>query len=274
MNATRALLKSSSSTRWLARQSRDPFVKSRGGAYRARSAFKLKDLAGKYPILGRRVVDLGAAPGGWSQVAAEKQRQFRGKGVVVAVDLLPMEAMPGVEVVTGDFFDTGVQSRVLELLRAAPRSWARLGQKDEQGGNAEAADKEGASSTAEMADTGLADCVLSDMMASMSGIRDRDVAASLDLVSAATWLAHQVLRSKDDEYAGGSLVYVPHRESSSADISLKFFMHPELVDFRKKQLEPYFFKVVTDKPASSRKESAEAYWVCLGYKGGWVPEEV
>ncbi|KLT39108.1 23S ribosomal RNA methyltransferase [Cutaneotrichosporon oleaginosum] len=223
MNATRALLKSSSSTRWLARQSRDPFVKSRGGAYRARSAFKLKDLAGKYPILGRRVVDLGAAPGGWSQVAAEKQRQFRGKGVVVAVDLLPMEAMPGVEVVTGDFFDTGVQSR-------------------------------GASSTAEMADTGLADCVLSDMMASMSGIRDRDVAASLDLVSAATWLAHQVLRSKDDD--------------------LKFFMHPELVDFRKKQLEPYFFKVVTDKPASSRKESAEAYWVCLGYKGGWVPEEV
>jgi 23S rRNA (uridine2552-2'-O)-methyltransferase len=53
---------------------------------------------------------------------------------------------------------------------------------------------------------------------------------------------------------------------------MKFFMHPDLVDFRKKQLDPYFTKVVTDKPASSRKESAEAYWVCMGYKGGWVPE--
>lgn len=60
---------------------------------------------------------------------------------------------------------------------------------------------------------------------------------------------------------------------ATAHASLKFFMHPDLVDFRKTQLEPYFSKVVTDKPASSRKESAEAYWVCLGYKGGWVPEE-
>ncbi|GMK54063.1 hypothetical protein CspeluHIS016_0106490 [Cutaneotrichosporon spelunceum] len=277
MNPTSVLFKSSSSTRWLARQSRDPFVRSRGGSYRARSAFKLKDLATKYPILGRRVVDLGAAPGGWSQVAAERQRQYRGKGVVVAVDLLPMEEMRGVEVVTGDFFEPAVQSRVLELLRAAPTTrgvqaaptpW---GMKAGNEAEVQTTGEEGEGMGVETAvDIGLADCVLSDMMASMSGIRDRDVAASLDLVSTATWLAHQVLRPKDDSYAGGSLVYV--LSLTSANGSLKFFMHPDLVDFRKKQLEPYFSKVATDKPTSSRKESAEAYWVCLGYKGGWDGE--
>jgi 23S rRNA (uridine2552-2'-O)-methyltransferase len=212
MNPTSALFKSSSSTRWLARQSRDPFVRSRGGSYRARSAFKLKDLAGKYPILGRRVVDLGAAPGGWSQVAAERQRQYRGKGVVVAVDLLPMEEMKGVEVVTGDFFEPAVQSRVLELLKAAPLAWGKREVGTEEAGEREAVPAEveaGEGEAAPPVDIGLADCVLSDMMASMSGIRDRDVAASLDLVSAATWLGHQVLRPKDDEYPGGSLVYVP-----------------------------------------------------------------
>lgn len=50
--------------------------------------------------------------------------------------------------------------------------------------------------------------------------------------------------------------------------SLKFFMHPDLIAFRKTELEPYFTKVIMDKPASSRKESSEAYWVCMGYKGG------
>jgi 23S rRNA (uridine2552-2'-O)-methyltransferase len=151
---------------------------------------------------------------------------------------------------------------VLELLKAAPLAWGKREVGTEEAGEREAVPAEveaGEGEAAPPVDIGLADCVLSDMMASMSGIRDRDVAASLDLVSAATWLGHQVLRPKDDEYPGGSLV-------------MKFFMHPDLVDFRKKQLDPYFTKVVTDKPASSRKESAEAYWVCMGYKGGWVPE--
>lgn len=226
MNTTTALLKSSSSTRWLARQARDPFVAGRG-SYRARSAFKLKDLAKKYPIMGRRIVDLGAAPGGWSEVAAERQRQYRGRGVVVAVDLLPMEPIRGVQIVQGDFFDAGVQSKVLELLRGAGAPKRKV----EKEGEGEASTKKrepkipfGLMSAPEPQTTpeaeaeqtqpettvestqGLADCVLSDMMAAMSGIRDRDVQASLDLVGAATWLAHQVLRPKDTEYDGGSLV--------------------------------------------------------------------
>ena len=54
---------------------------------------------------------------------------------------------------------------------------------------------------------------------------------------------------------------------TKADCRLKFFHHPDLMAFRKESLDPWFDKVVTDKPKSSRKESSEAYWVCLGYKG-------
>jgi 23S rRNA (uridine2552-2'-O)-methyltransferase len=50
-------------------------------------------------------------------------------------------------------------------------------------------------------------------------------------------------------------------------LSLKFFLHPDLIEFRKTQLEPCFARVVTEKPKASRSESSEAYWVCLGYKG-------
>ncbi|KAL1410977.1 2' O-ribose methyltransferase [Vanrija albida] len=229
--ALTALKASSSSKQWLARQARDPFVRARAGdagtakAYRARSGFKLDELARKHPALlgGRAVVDLGAAPGGWSQVAERAIRHRH--GVVVAVDLLPMDAMPGVSVVTGDFFAPDVQDKVHALLAAGDRY-----------------------------ERGTADTVLSDMMAAMSGNRVRDVQASLDLVGAATEFAHLVLRPADGDYAGGSLV-------------MKFFHHPDLVAFKKEQLDPCFAKVVTDKPKASRSESSEAYFVCLGYKG-------
>lgn len=193
MRSALVALKSSSSNRWLARQARDPFVRGRaagdlpsGTHLRARSGFKLGELASKYKGLfrGRAVVDLGAAPGGWSQVAlaAVQKQSGRGggrEGAVVAVDLLPMDELPGVEVVTGDFFDPQVQEQVRNGLRGAK-------------GN----------------EDGSADTVLSDMMAAMSGVRVRDIQASLDLVSAATEFAHAVLRPANAEtgYQGGSLV--------------------------------------------------------------------
>nr|ADE10097.1 NADB Rossmann [Tremella fuciformis] len=92
------------------------------------------------------------------------------------------------------------------------------------------------------------------MMAPMSGVRMRDVQASLDLVGAATGFAMDVLASSADGADGGNLV-------------LKFFAHPDLDAFRRTQLEPHFHKVHVDKPKESRKESSEAYWVCLGYRG-------
>ena len=87
------------STRWLQRQLNDPYVeeaKRRG--LRSRAAFKLAEIDDKYLLLrpGMSVVDLGAAPGGWSQIAAQRVQVMAGKGRVVAVDITEMEPISGV----------------------------------------------------------------------------------------------------------------------------------------------------------------------------------
>ena len=102
-----------SSTRWLSRQLNDPYVqRAREEGYRSRSAYKLIELDGRFGLLrpGARVVDLGAAPGGWSQVAA--QRGCR----VVALDVTGMDPVPGATVLRGDFLDEAVQARLLAEL--------------------------------------------------------------------------------------------------------------------------------------------------------------
>lgn len=103
-----------SSTRWLQRQLNDPYVaeaKKRG--YRSRAAFKLIQLDERFKLLkkGARVIDLGAAPGGWSQVAGE-----RGCAKVVAVDYLAMDPLPGVNVLLLDFLEEGADKKVAEAL--------------------------------------------------------------------------------------------------------------------------------------------------------------
>jgi 23S rRNA (uridine2552-2'-O)-methyltransferase len=102
-----------SSQRWLERQLNDPYVhRARQEGWRARSVFKLQELDERFGLLGRgaRVLDLGAAPGSWSQYAARKGCR------VVAVDLLPFEPIAGVERLEGDFLDPAVQARLAELL--------------------------------------------------------------------------------------------------------------------------------------------------------------
>jgi len=113
-----------SSQRWLERQLNDPYVAAaRREGYRSRSAFKLIEIDDKARLLapGKRVVDLGAAPGGWAQVAAARVRsvegQKRGMGQVVAIDLLPVEAIAGVEIVHLDFMDAAAPDRLKALLR-------------------------------------------------------------------------------------------------------------------------------------------------------------
>lgn len=95
-----------SSTRWLQRQLNDPFVQAaKREGYRARSVFKLKEIDERFALLrkGIAVVDLGAAPGSWSQYAA-------GKGArIVALDLLPMAPIAGVDIIQGDFLDSSIQ---------------------------------------------------------------------------------------------------------------------------------------------------------------------
>lgn len=112
--------RSSSSTRWLQRQLNDPYVAAaKREGYRSRAAFKLTEIDDKQRFLrpGQRVVDLGAAPGGWSQVAAERVKAADGQGQVVAIDLLPMDPIPGVEVLHRDFMEPEAPARIRAVLR-------------------------------------------------------------------------------------------------------------------------------------------------------------
>ena len=150
---------SNSSKRWLQRHVSDPFVRrAREDGYRSRAAYKLLEIDARDRLLrpGAVVVDLGAAPGGWSQVAAQKVGPG---GRVIALDLLDMTAPPGVTFVQGDFLD---REKVLELVRThAP---------------------------------GGIDVVLSDMMPNVSGIASADQARAAELVHAAIDFCADVLK--------------------------------------------------------------------------------
>src|SRR5512139_836174 len=106
-------------SQWMRRHVRDPYVKQavRSG-YRSRAAFKLIEIDQRDRLLrpGMVVIDLGASPGGWSQVASERVRP---DGRVVAVDVLPMQPVPGVAFVHGDANDVRAQNAVSEILGGA-----------------------------------------------------------------------------------------------------------------------------------------------------------
>ncbi|MGH7155448.1 MAG: RlmE family RNA methyltransferase [Acetobacteraceae bacterium] len=106
--------RSGGSQRWLARQLNDPYVRAaQEQGWRSRAAFKLIELDSRFGLIrpGGRVVDLGAAPGGWTQVAVHA-----GAAVVIGVDLLPVDTIAGATVIQGDFTDPAVQARVAEGL--------------------------------------------------------------------------------------------------------------------------------------------------------------
>lgn len=108
--------RSTASQRWLERQLNDPYVRAaQQKGLRSRAAFKLIEMDEKHGLLrpGARVLDLGAAPGGWTQVAVERTAPG---GRVVAVDLLPMDPVPGATVIQGDFQDDAVAATALSAL--------------------------------------------------------------------------------------------------------------------------------------------------------------
>lgn len=113
--------RSVSSARWLERQLNDPYVKAaKAEGLRSRAAYKLTEIDEKYRLLkpGMRVVDLGAAPGGWSQIAADKVRSLaRDGGQVIGIDYLDIEPLPGVTLLKLDFTEEGAEEKLKSLLR-------------------------------------------------------------------------------------------------------------------------------------------------------------
>lgn len=108
-----------SSTRWLERQLNDPYVAAaKREGFRSRAAYKLVEIDDKYQFLtpGDAVVDLGAAPGGWSQVAAMRVKAEEGKGCVVAIDILPIDPIPGVTFLNADFMDADAPDALIAAL--------------------------------------------------------------------------------------------------------------------------------------------------------------
>ena len=104
-----------SSQRWLERQINDPYVaRSKREGYRSRAAYKLVEMDDRFLFLkrGARVVDLGAAPGGWSQVAAARTGSTAADPLVLALDCLAMDALPGVTVLEADFLDADAPTRI------------------------------------------------------------------------------------------------------------------------------------------------------------------
>lgn len=111
--------RSLSSKQWLERQINDPYVKqAREQGYRSRAAYKLIEIDEKYRFLkpGKIVIDLGAAPGGWSQICAEKVQAGKGSGKVIAIDLQAIEPIPQVAFLQADFLSEEAHQQLLNLL--------------------------------------------------------------------------------------------------------------------------------------------------------------
>jgi len=110
--------RSTASQAWLRRQLNDPYVAAaKAQGWRSRAAFKLIEMDDRFHLIkpGMRVLDLGAAPGGWSQVARK-----RGAAQVVALDLLPIDPIPGVDFLQGDFNDPDMPARLMALMGGPP----------------------------------------------------------------------------------------------------------------------------------------------------------
>ena len=112
-----------SSRRWLERHMNDPYVhQSQIDGYRSRAAYKLKEINDRYKILkkGQKIIDLGAAPGGWSQVCAQMVDSHSENPTIVAIDYLPMAPLAGVSILEMDFLSPEAPSALMDLLGGAP----------------------------------------------------------------------------------------------------------------------------------------------------------
>ena len=172
-------------SRWVSEHGKDPYVRrARAEGYRSRAAYKLQEIADREGLLrkGQRVLDLGAAPGGWSQIAASRVGP---RGRVVALDLLPMEPLPGVRIVQGDFGDAGTRGELREAMEGE-----------------------------------AADLILSDMAPNLEGVKVADATMSMELASSVIAAAPEWL-----DAGGALLVKVfesPDTRCLRRELSLNF----------------------------------------------------
>ncbi len=185
------MARTKSSSRWLQRHVNDPYVKqAQKDGYRSRSAYKLIELNEKDRLIrpGMRVMDLGSAPGGWSQVAG---RLVGAKGRVLATDILPMDPVANVDFIQGDFTEESVIQQILDWLE---------GEKF--------------------------DLIVSDIAPNLSGIDSADQASSMYLVELALDMARQVLKPGGTFVAkvfqgSGSDAYLKDLRSSFEKVSIR-----------------------------------------------------
>ncbi|KAJ3850674.1 ribosomal RNA large subunit methyltransferase J [Lentinula lateritia] len=294
-----------SSAEWLRRQSRDPYVKQRALgaviastktssilgnlgpnndgisssissplAFRSRSAFKLIEIHEKYDQFllkpdVRVVVDLGAAPGGWSQVVSQlvhgrakdrpkplppKPLEFydplnfdaeiehfssssldlQSQVKIIAVDRLSMDPITGVQTLKADFLHPRTEGMIRSLIDGPSITPLKL--------------------TLSTSDTPKVDVVLSDIAPNTVGVPAVDSEANFQVAQAVFQFAYKYLRTADEigRTRGGVLV-------------MKHFAHPKMDIFRKEVLEEYFKDVIYTKPRASRQESKEGYFLCRGF---------
>ncbi|KAL7788176.1 FtsJ-like methyltransferase domain-containing protein [Trichoderma ceciliae] len=276
----------SSGTQWKSRHGRDVYArKAKVQGLKSRAAFKLLEIDAKYKIFkrGQTVVDLGYAPGSWSQVAVERTRPH---GRVIGIDLIPAQPPRGVATFQGDFLSPMVQKLVKEFITQTQYDQSLKGGRynghcdddllpkhalinqpsyiDLERHSAESVGPPPGSTSTNSTSKNIVDIVLSDMSApwepvsgfransisnpydrlmNTSGIASRDHAGSMDLCEAAFHFASDTLKP------GGHLI-------------CKFYTGARDKELEE-QLKLLFVEVYREKPESSRAESREAYFVAL-----------
>ncbi|KAK7203378.1 ribosomal RNA large subunit methyltransferase J [Myxozyma melibiosi] len=239
-----------SSKRWVQRQGSDMYAReAKEQGLRSRAAFKLLEIDQSHKIFkaGQTVIDLGFAPGSWTQVAVDHTRP---NGRVLGIDILPAAPPKGAIAVQGDFMSPLVQAGIKEYLenpdevekRAVEGDQTKQQESGQESGSARTREKQSAPASA--VDT--VDVMLSDMLMNTSGNAFRDHATSMDLSNVALDFALDTLRP------GGSFV-------------CKFYAGGE-DSLLERRLRSAFDRVKREKPAASRGESREQYFVATGKK--------
>lgn len=218
-----------SSRRWVARQKDDVHSKqSKSEGYRSRAAYKLIEIDNKYKLFGKScksIVDLGFAPGAWTQVALARSKSRNVQPGILGVDLLDCSPPEGATFLQGDIFSKKTHSEIVDYFTTESAM--------------------GKNSNANLSDGPKRplDLVLSDMMVNTSGIKDNDHFASMDLCDGVLILACRLLKKN------GNLV-------------MKFYTGKEDQILQKK-LEKVFTRVHKMKPEACRAELREMYFVGL-----------